>query len=154
MIGIFSISKWAHYSGRATSSGKSWILNTENMFNVQTRATTKTKLFYTDNRNDRKKLAKVMNLEDAKAVVLLVFDKTYASNVITLPVFDNNLSTNSTTDRSFPVDSITRGTAYTADTDLSWLWYNEGGGREIKILVNYTLQEIVDIADSGTTSTS
>ena len=160
MLGIFEVSKWVGVSVgnrpriRSSSSTQDWILNTEHMWKVQVRSTTKAKLLYTDDRWSRRKPACYMEVEDTLTSIRNCFDRTYASNYITLPIHEDNKTTSTPVDRDIPVISITRATAHAGDADYTWLYYNEGSCKEIKVLVSWTLQEIIDVADSGSTSTS
>jgi len=159
MLFIAAVEKWVGPSvgnrPRVGSSGSTdWILNTENLWKIQVRATTETKGYYCDNKWDRRKPASYIEMGDTLASVTAAYDRTYASNAITLPVFENDDTSSTQVDRLIPVSSITRATAYPADTDLTWLYYNEGARQTVRVLVNYTLQEIIDLADSGSTSTS
>lgn len=157
MLFIASVEKWEGIGkGYRVPPGETsvdFILNTENLYKIQSRATTESKAFYHDNPWDRRKSAGYIELGDTVASVRAAFDRTFASNYITLPVYEDDDTTVATTDRDIPVKTITRAQADSASSDRSYVWYNEGS-KEIRVLVNYTLQEIIDVADSGTTSTS
>ncbi len=154
MLFIGTVTKWAHYGGRASSSGKKWILNTNNIFNLQAKDTTKSKFFYVDNLFDSRRGAKLVNIEEATSVVTTAFDATYNSKYITLAVYPDHDTSQSTVNRVIPVDSITLGSPYTTyDVAPSWITYSEGG-KDVKVLVNDHIQDIIDLADTGTTTTS
>ena len=154
MLVLTNITKWAHYDGRASTSGSKWVLNTDNIFNLQTRATTKSKFHYVDNIFDSRRGGKLVHANEAVSTIRTAFDATYNANYLTLPVYTDNNTSNSTVDRDIPVAKISRICPYTTyDVAPSWLWYQEGG-KDIEVLVNDHLQDIIDLADTGTTTTS
>jgi len=76
---------------------------------------------------------------------------TFASNLLALPVFELDNTSSAAVTHYIPGANILFGRAYS--TDISKLWINKGG-RIVTMLVDYNLDQITDIADTGTTTTT
>ncbi|MFA5638690.1 MAG: hypothetical protein WC961_07420 [Anaerovoracaceae bacterium] len=138
-----------------SSSGTNFVLNTNRMNNFRVRATTKSKFEYTDNLYDRREAPAKVECDSTVATLVTAADATFESNVLPLNYYPGNDPTASTVATYISVDSI--AFAYSdvdAHNERSFLVYYNGAGRKNVILVAHNLDQIVDLADYGTTSTT
>jgi hypothetical protein len=159
-----TVKKWAGPSPNPTSKKKlsstntaEWILNPTHMFNIQDDSTltvTTVSCYYVNNLHGIRSHGNYMEIDETLATVTTAFDATYENNYIALPVFENDDTTSTAVTRYIPVESISRACVdNTASTTRSRLWYCEGS-KEVEVLVDYNLNQIVDVADTNTTTTT
>lgn len=124
------------------------LIRAEAGFNVQQDGTG-TKLTYPYNQRDRRIKNTSLELSDAVADYRTAMDLAYNAASILLPVYpDNNISLTAV-NGSFEVGDLLWGKAYEPDATKSWVWIMEGAFEVKKLLVNYTLTNIVNLAGTG-----
>ena len=138
---------------RTSGSSTEWLLNTAHMYNVKDAGDSDVTLYYVDNLYGRNSHGNYVAAGESIADVRTAFDATYQAEYVTLPVYDDDDTSASTDDRDIPAASISRAVADNRDDGRTWLWYCEGE-KTIRVLVDYELTQIVDLVDTGTTTTS
>lgn len=151
-----TVTKWAGpgVGNRTRVSGSSteWLLNTAHMFNVQSNGASAVKFYYVDNLYGLKSHGNYVEASETIADVRTAYDATYNAEYITLPVYEDDDITDSVTQRDIPAKSISRAVADNRDSERSWVYYCEGE-KTIRVLINYSLAELLDFIDTGSTST-
>ena len=100
----------------------------------------------------------VFRVGDTRAAINTLADATPAHTIFSLSVYENI----QTFDK---IPSATAVTWYFNVADIVWgeddstgnyarIWYRVGGKEVVPIIVNHTIDQIVDLADTGTTTTT
>ena len=163
MIGEFVITKASSVKADGLisprSSGTTYVLNTNRINGLLTRATTKSKFKYNFNLFSRREVGTYMECDSTVAAIVVVADTTWASTMVPLYYFPPDHTINEPDITATPVliylhsEGIAICWADHRTAERSWVNYYDGSGKEHLILVNHRLDQIVDIADTGTSST-
>ena len=141
------------YKKKLTSTNtQEWVLNTNKVFKLEVDGSY-CKLRYVDNKYGMNSHGNKMKLLETVATVRTAFDATLAHEYLTLNVYPSDDITLSTVARDIPAEDFSQATADNRDSTRSWVWYCEGEWT-VRVLCDYTLEEIVDVADTGTTTTT
>jgi hypothetical protein len=125
-----------------------YLVNTDNIGPIKVSGTTDSIFKYKLNLND-----------ETKAAIIVLSDATPASAMISLPIFKgantfNDITSDSTTtDVMFNLKDIVWGNSNEAE-NITRILVCEGGFGIKRFFVNYSIDAIVDVADTGTTTTS
>jgi len=114
--------------------------------------TTKTEFYYSFPKRNLFTLPETIKVTEGIATIKTAFAATWNTNYTDLPVFIDNDSTNSTETKTFSNESILWAVAN--NTTTSWLYATSTGKVVKKYLVDYDLDQIIDIADTGATTTT
>jgi len=104
--------------------------------------------FFDNHLNPREKYGYVKT-KTAVATITAAADTAYDSYFITLPMFRNNNPDALTEDVTIPCNAVAYALAYSADADLSWVLYNNAAFKRKEVLVDYTLAELLSLAENG-----
>jgi len=141
------------YKKKLTSTNtQEWVLNTNKVFKLEVDGSY-CKLRYVDNKYGMNSHGNKMKLLETVATVRTAFDATYAHEYLTLSVFPSDDITQPTVDRDIPVEDFSQSTEDHRDSDRIWLWYCEGEWT-VRVLCDMDLDQLVDLADTGTTTTT
>jgi hypothetical protein len=84
-----------------------------------------------------------------------VYDTEFVSKFITLPICPKNDPLKTPVDTTLDVDDIAYFDAYNPDPDnFCWMIYNYKAFKRVEVLVSYNLDQVEDVAETGTTTTT
>jgi len=160
MLAKATITKWDQRDGRVGQSIDGiFLINMSHVNGMQTRASTKSSFYYIDNLYDRRESPRYVECDSTVATLTTAADATWQSNFIKLPIFTDNNSSATRIWRSVHVDSIvlvwedkTSLDAYD-EAQRCWLTYTEGAFRTRTVLVDLDIDQLLEYADSGSTTT-
>lgn len=131
------------------------LLNTDYITDAKTVEATKTQFLFTANQRDRRESSALMKSTEAISVIKTAFGATWNTNYLDLPIFEDNISTKSTETRTFAIQDLAWFTEdRNSATTRSWAYILEGGFKIRKYLIDYNLDQILDLADTGGTTTT
>jgi hypothetical protein len=136
-----------------------YLVNTDNIGPIKVSGTTDSIFKYKLNLNDDKSPEFRLKVDETKAAIIVLSDATPASAMISLPIFKgantfNDITSDSTTtDVMFNLKDIVWGNSNEAE-NITRILVCEGGFGIKRFFVNYSIDAIVDVADTGTTTTS
>jgi len=104
--------------------------------------------FFDNHLNPREKYGYVKT-KTAVATITAAADDGFYSYFITLPMFRNNNPDALTEDVTIPCGAVAYAQAYNPDNDLSWVVYYNAAFKRKEVLVDYTLAELLDLAENG-----
>ena len=137
---------------RISGSSTEWLLNTAHMFNVKDGGDSDVSFYYVDNLYGLKSHGNYVEADETLADVLTAYDATYNAEYISLPVYEDDDTSVAVTSRVIPAKSISRARADNQNSERSFVWYCEGE-KTIRVLINYSIAELLDFIDTGSTST-
>ena len=128
---------------------------TEYIVDAKTVDTSKTSFEYVTNERSWRALPRGIKVTEGIAAIKTAFAATWAANYIDLPIFIDNDSTKATETRTFAIESIVYALPdASSPTTRSYVRTLNGAEKITKYLVDYNLDQIVDIADDGATTTT
>ena len=136
-----------------------FLINMNRANSLQTRASTKSSFYFVDNLWDRRESPKYVECDSTVAALKAASDTTWQSNFMLLPVFPNNNSSATPVAKYVHVDSIAYAYEDKSSEDIygegtrTWVKYYEGAFRAREILVDLGIDQLLENADSGSTST-
>jgi hypothetical protein len=131
------------------------VLVAELMNEAETVETSKSRFKYPLCRRDRRVSPSTIVTTEGIAAIKTAIDLAYNANYIDLPIFEDNLSTRSTTTYTFSVtDLVYFLPDNSSSTTRSWAFISVGAFKVVKYLVDYNLDQIIDIATTGSTTTT
>lgn len=136
------------------TNGTSVILNTNRINNYKVRATTKSKFYYSINPWDRRESPGYLETESSNSTITNAFNSTYNSNIFAMPVFENDDTTTAVVTRNIAWEDFAYAIADPNSSTRSYVWYTKKGAGLVRVLVDYSLDQIIDIAGSGATTTT
>ena len=141
-----------------TEPSTGYLINTDNILPMKVYGTTDTVLDYKLNKHNDRGIEFRMIVDESNTAITTLSDATPDSNMIPLPVYEGaltfiDLTGLSTTVKYYNITNIVWGNENAAGT-VTRLLITEGGFTTYPIFVNYSIDQIVDIADTGTTTTS
>ncbi len=116
---------------------------------IEVHDTSYSKFVYPFQPRDRKSHPSKVETLTAVSALRTAFAATFQNNYLILPVYEDNNSIKSTTNKDFSIDNFIYAAPDGQDATLSWVYFSEGGVVS-KYLVNYSLDELVELADTGT----
>lgn len=136
--------------------------NTKSSFDVGTRliraeaayaavvSGTGCELDYPMNDRDRRESLTHLTISETQANVVTAMDLAYNAVSIALLVHPDNNTSLSTVSTVFSAGDIVYGKPYTPDAaNKSWIYIQKGAFKVVKYLVDYTLAEVISLAETG-----
>jgi hypothetical protein len=137
-------------SGRKLSgSTQSLVINSENIYDWED-LTSGSRMRYVVNPHDRRDKALLITISEAISAKLAQANTAYGDIMIKLPV--EATAGGATTDRYIPVKSITWCEAHGSDTDRVYVSYTEGGFKTVTVMVPFSLNDLLYVSSTGTSS--
>ena len=113
------------------------------------------KFKYFDNHLNPREKYGIIKARISVATIINAADTAYESAFITLPMFRNNNPDNATTDVSIPVSSLAFAQRdNVSPLTRSWVVYYNAAFKRREVLVDYNLEQLEDIAETGSTTTT
>lgn len=138
-----------------SSSGSEFILNTNRINDLKTRASTKSKFRYNFNLYDRRESGTYMECDSSVATIVTAFSATLSADTLPFYYYPNADTTKTPVLTYITAESIAICYADASGaSDRSFMEFYSGGGKKNTILVKSSLDQIMNIADYGTTSTT
>lgn len=110
---------------------------------------------FSDNHRDRRESNSFLRTNSTVAEIITAHDTAYASKFITLPFCPKNDPDRTPVNTTIDVDDIAYFDRYNDDPDnFVWLVYNRKAFKRIEQLVAYNIEQVEDVAETGTTTTS
>lgn len=151
MLFAETIVTWKGLNGPTATS---LVLNTNRVGVFKVRASTKSDFFYSINPWDRRDKPHFVEATSSVATLTAAFDTTLDSNVMELVTYTGNVTTGAIVLKYIDYEDFIFAYAYEGDSTKSWVKYSTKAFKEILVLVNNSLEELVDIAATGTTTTA
>ena len=137
-------------TGRKLSgSTQSTVLNAKHIFDWETYGSD-SRCRYVLNLNDRRDKALLITMDDTIASKLAQANTAFGDVIVKLPVEET--IGGDTTDRYIPVESIAWAEAAQGESDHCYVTYNEGGFKNVTVLVPFSLLDIVYVGSTGTST--
>ncbi|KKM79016.1 hypothetical protein LCGC14_1354170 [marine sediment metagenome] len=130
------------------------VLNTNRVGLFKVRASTKSDFYYSKNPWDRRDKPHFVEATSSVATLITAFDTALDSNVMELVTLPDDDITQTPVPKNIDYEDFAYAYAYEADSDYSWVVYTTKAFGEKRVLVNNSLDELVDIAATGTTTTT
>ena len=162
MLGIIttlsSIKAQPVYSKVELNISESYIIQTSNIVKMKLYGTDDSLIRYSFNIHADQVHSEEIIVSQTNAQVSALADVAAASNVILLPVYEDTLSfadaaTLTPVDTYFNVEDIV-WISQNAGATLSKMIVCEGGFKEKQYIINYNLEQIIDLTSTGTTTTT
>lgn len=116
---------------------------------------TGSQFLFSDNHRDRRESNSYLRTNSTVAEIITAHDTAYASKFITLPFCPKNDPDRTPVNTTIDVDDIAYFDRYNDDPDnFVWLVYNRKAFKRIEQLVAYNIEQVEDVAETGTTTTS
>jgi len=137
-------------TGRKLSgTTQSTVVNSENLYDWETYGSD-SRFRYVMSPNDRRDKALLVTIDEAISAKLAAANTAWGDVMVKLPV--ETVVGGTTTDRYIPVKSITWAEAVDGQTDHCYVKYNEGGFKLVEVMVPFSLNDIVYVGSTGTSS--
>jgi len=118
-------------------------------------AVTRSSFLFSENHRDRRENNSYIVCGHSPAQIEAVHNTAFASQFITLPFYPKNNPNKTAVDTTIDVDDIAYFDAYNPDPDnYCWLIYDRKAFRRVEQLVGLSLEQVEDIAETGTTTTT
>jgi len=130
------------------------VLNTNRVGLFKVRATSYSDFYYSINPWDRRDKPGFIQATSTVATLTTAFDTALDSNVMELVTLPNDDITETAVSKYIDYEDFAYAYAYEADSDYSWVVYTTKAFKEVRVLVNNSLDELIDIAATGTTTTT
>lgn len=163
MFALLEVTQWRE--GRDSSHkpttldvnqyGSRWFLiNPNRIVNLKVHGTGSCFLFSENHRDRRESLGYI---ECASTVddIQTSHDTEFFSNFLTLPICPKNDPLKTPIDTTLDVSDIAYFDAYNPDPDnFCWMIYNYKAFKRVEVLVSYNMDQVEDVAETGTTTTT
>ena len=168
MFVLGNVTKWvdqrdstkrSHKRDIAMVGYRTFLLNPNRIVDLKDRSTLVLALssfLFSDNHRDRREGNSYLEVNLSPAQIETAHNLAFHSKFITLPFCPKNDPTKTTVDVTLDVEDIAYFDAYN-DPDypnFCWVVYNRKAFKRIEQLVAYNIEQIEDIAETGTTSTT
>ena len=163
MFALLEVTKWDERrdSSRKPTTldinhyGSRWFLMNPNRFvNIKVHGTGSCFLF-SENHRDRRENLGYAECTATVAEIITAHDTDFASNFLTLPICPHNNPLLTPVDTTLEVGDIAYFDAYNPDPDnYCWMIYNYKAFKRVEVLVSYNMDQIEDVAETGTTTTT
>ena len=131
------------------------VLNTNRIGLYKVRATTKSDYFYSLNQYDRREKPLFFQSSSAVATLTSALDTVLNSNVYAMPVFPDDDITQTPVTKYLNYEDFAYAVAHETHPNLySWVYYVSKAFKLHRVLVNHSLDRIIDVAATGTTTTT
>jgi hypothetical protein len=130
------------------------VLNTNRIGLFKVRATTKSDYYYSLNPLDRRYSPLFVHSASSVATLTTALDAALNSNVMVLPVFPNDDSSQSTVTKNIDYADFAYAFTSSANAEHSWVIYYSKAFKQHRVLVDQNLDQIIDIAGTGATTTT
>lgn len=130
------------------------ILNTNRVGTFKVRATSYSDYYYSLNLFDRREQPGFIEATLTVANLTTAFDTVLNSNVMVLKTYPNDDITETVVNKNIDYADFAYAYAYESDATKSWVIYYAKGFKKIKVLVNNNLAQLIDLAATGTTTTT
>jgi len=108
-----------------------------------------------DNHLDRRERWSYMKVKIAVSTIITAADTAFFSTMATFPICRNNNPDGLTVDTTLPVSCIAYFDRYNPrPTEFVWMVYYNAAFKRREVLVKYSIEEVEDILETGTTSTT
>jgi len=136
----------------------SYIIQTKNITKMSVYGTTDSRLVYSWNLGDDQMTPQALYVNETNAAIVALADTAANSEMILLPVFEDVISFSeaageTAVDKYFNVDDIVFISENSAGT-LARLLAVTGGFEVREYIINYNLDQIMDVVVTGTTTTT
>lgn len=113
------------------------------------------KFYYTMNPLDRRESAGYVLATTSAANVIVAMDDVLSSNAMALPIFpDDDVTASAVTKYIDYADFAYAVPHGTTPASYSWVYYYSKGFKKHRVLVDYNLDQLEDLAESGDTTTT
>lgn len=135
--------------------GSRWFLLNPNRFvNIKVDGTGSSFLF-SENHRDRRENLGFIKCNSTVDEIQTAHDTEFFSKFITLPICPKNDPTKTPVDTTIDESDIAYFDAYNPDPDnFCWMIYNYKAFKRVEVLVSYNLDQVEDVAETGTTTTT
>lgn len=136
------------------TNGDTFLFNANRVNGILVRASTKSSFMFTDFLGDQREKASYVESEDTVANLVIRADYTFQSTFVSLPLYPDNDSTQSTVTTRINNDSIAyvyKDQQYKASK--SYLVYAEAGKLRT-VRVAYSINQIYSLVDDGNLTTN
>lgn len=130
------------------------VLNTNRVGLFKVRATSYSDYYYTVNPVSRRDKPGFIQATSTVAALISALDTALDSNAMELVVYPNNDVTATPVSKYIDYADFAYAYAKEDDATKSWVVYSTKAFKEVKVLVNNSLDELIDIAATGTTTTT
>ena len=158
MLFICTVTKFQGVSSTGlvrSSSGTEMLLNTNRVNRLLTRDTTKSKFRYNLNLFDRRSTGEYVECDSSVATIVTAFAATWQTSSLAFYYYPKADTDNTPVLIYITAESIALCIAdSTGSADRSWMYIYDGAGKLNKLLIMSSLDQILQIADIGTTSTT
>jgi hypothetical protein len=134
---------------KLTGSTQSVVLNSEHIFDWEDFGAD-SRFRYVFNPNDRRDKALLVTIDEALSAKIASANTAFGDVIVKLPVEETVGGT--TTDRYIPVKSITWCEAVDSQADHVYCNYNIGGFKTQRVMVPFSLNDMVYVSSTGTSS--
>lgn len=135
--------------------GSRWFLMNPNRFvNLKAHGNGSCFLF-SDNHRDRRENLSYLECTATVDEIQTTHDTEFVSKFITLPICPKNDPLKTPVDTTLDVEDIAYFDAYNPDPDnFCWMIYNYKAFKRVEVLVSYNIDQVEDVAETGTTTTT
>ena len=139
--------------------GSRWFLMNPNRFvNIKDRSTlvlARSSFLFSENHRDRRENLGYVECNSSPAQIQTAHDTEFFSEFITLPICPKNDPLRTPVDTTIEQSDIAYFDAYNPDPDnFCWMIYNYKAFKRVEVLVSYNLDQVEDVAETGTTTTT
>lgn len=137
---------------------REFLLNPNRMVEIKDRSTLTVPMSsyrFSDNHRDRREGTSYVECNSSPAQLITAHDTAFASQFITLPFCPKNDPDRTPVNTTLDVDDIAYFDRYNDDPDnFCWVVYCRKAFKRIEQLVAYNIEQVEDVAETGTTTTS
>ena len=107
-----------------------------------------------DNNLDRRESYSTIHADETVQSIIDAGDTAFFSNMITLNIHRYNNPNKATVATTIPVSCIAYADRYNQDNEHCWIVYYNAAFKRREVLADLTIEQLEDIAETGTTSTT
>ena len=135
--------------------GSRWFLLNPNRFvNIKVHGDG-TCFLFSDNHRDRRENLSYLECNSTVDEIQTAHDTEFFSKYITLPICPKNDPLRTPVDTTIDESDIAYFDAYNPDPDnFCWMIYNYKAFKRVEVLVSYNIDQVEDVAETGTTTTT
>jgi hypothetical protein len=167
MLVLAPITKWvdsrdsrkrAHARDIAFTGYREFLINPNRISDLKDRSTlvlARSSFLFSDNHRDRRENNSYVECNLTPTQIQTAHDTAFHSKFITLPFCPKNNPLKTPVDTTLDVEDLAYFDRYNDDPDnFCWLVYNRKAFRRVEQLVAYNIEQVEDIAETGTTTTT
>ena len=168
MFALIDITKWSdsrdsskrsHKRDIAMVGYRTFLINPNRIVDLKDRSTLVLALssfLFSDNHRDRRENNSYVECNSSPAQIETAHNTAFFSKFITLPFYPKNNPHKTTVNVTLDVDDIAYFDDYNDPNhpNCCWVVYNKKAFKRVEQLVGYSLEQVEDIAETGTTSTT